>query len=175
VKQETADGKIVLVAEAAGGAVTVALGPYEEHEKALKLLRIEPAFRPYVVEGKAPAEAAKPDERLPKPSPQAPEAPPRPEVSEPTARPREGGAAEAQLTQGTADEAEVSQYGGHVAFEVCTAGYLDDVEALLRRLRSHKALSATRTTKKSPSAFKSPRAYPSTQPCSSWTRKKLKP
>jgi hypothetical protein len=54
VKQETADGKIVLVAEAkaADGVVTVALGPYEDHEKALKLLRIEPSFRPYVAEKK---------------------------------------------------------------------------------------------------------------------------
>jgi hypothetical protein len=59
VKQETADGKIVLVAEAkaAGGVVTVTLGPYEEHEKALKLLRIEPAFRPYVAEKKVPQPA----------------------------------------------------------------------------------------------------------------------
>ena len=108
VKRETADGKIVLVAEAkaAGGVVTVALGPYEEHEKALKLLRIEPAFRPYMAERKVPAEAAKPDEGLPKPSPQAPEASPGLEVSEPTARPREGGAAEARVTRGTVDEAE---------------------------------------------------------------------
>jgi len=56
VKQETADGKIVLVAEAkaSGGVVTVTLGPYEEHEKALKMLGIEPAFRPCTAREVAP-------------------------------------------------------------------------------------------------------------------------
>jgi len=48
VKQETEDGKIMLAAEAkvANGTVVVTLGPYENHEKALRLLGIEPPFRP---------------------------------------------------------------------------------------------------------------------------------
>ena len=109
VKQETADGKIILVAETktADGVVTVTLGPYEEHRKALKMLvKSEPAFRPYMAEREVPIKVVKPVEGLPKPSPQAPEAPPKPDVSEPTARPQEGGVAETQVTRRTAEEAE---------------------------------------------------------------------